>query len=200
MKITLAGLALLIASPAFAQDRPPLAPTRDVTVDYVVDAIPPGMAAGVKPGTRARLEIKAGGMQVRVEPADIPGVFLLDRATGRLHMLLPQQRMMVDLPVDTARLQVLTLTDKMNFTRQGTDTVAGLRCTDWDIVDGSRHSNACITADGVLLRGQTTENGGPAGVSATSVRYGALPEALFAAPAGFTKLDLPGGAFPGLRR
>jgi hypothetical protein len=77
--------------------------------------------------------------------------------------------------------------------RQGTDTVAGLDCTEWDMTDAAGEaSRLCLTDDGVLLRARA---GGRTLLSAETVRYGALDAELFQTPAGYEHQKL--GPQPG---
>jgi hypothetical protein len=68
--------------------------------------------------------------------------------------------------------------------RRGTDTVAGLACTEWDMTDAAGEpAQVCLTDDGVLLRART---GGRTLLSAETVQYGALDADLFVVPAAYT--------------
>ncbi|MCW3474974.1 DUF4412 domain-containing protein [Limobrevibacterium gyesilva] len=191
--VVLVGTSLQAAA---AQDHPPFEPTRDVTVDYVTDA---RSRAPNMPNTM-RIYLAAGGKRMRMEAPGMPGYMLMDRAASRVVMVMAEQRMYTEIPLDPSRTAMLTLNDKMAFTRKGTDTVAGLRCTVWEVRKDAAHGGtACIADDGVVLRGESSEGGGaPTHVTATAVSYATLPDSVFQPPADFRKLELPAGMTPGM--
>ncbi len=181
-------MAILAATPVSAQERPAIVPSRDVTVDYRIDA----KSSAAVP-SKVHVEIQAGGNRIRVEPPDLPGYLLVDRSSGQIVMVMAQQRMFVDMPADAARIRMFTIGDSTKFTRKGSETIAGQRCTVWDVQDGGRSGTACLTADGVLLRGATVERGHSSGLTATAVKFGPLADSVFAPPPDFHKMDLPAG-------
>jgi hypothetical protein len=181
--------------PAAAQEHPLLLPTRDVIVDYVTTGGPTG---GNQPHTM-RMYIAANGTKMRVETPAMPGWLIIDRAGKHMFMVLRQQHITLEMPMDPAKADMFLPHDMDGFTRQGSAKVAGLACTLWSVRGGNRAgSSGCITADGVLLRGEST---GPDGqritLAATAVKYGKLPADTFQPPAGFKKMDLPAGLPPG---
>ena len=103
----------------------------------------------------------------------------------------------MELPAGESFARGFLLNDSMIFTRRGTETIAGLKCTVWDISARDGGGSACMTDDGVMLRGRGTD--GKGGIEATSVKYGTQPAALFKPPAGYSKLDVPPTAPPGAR-
>jgi Domain of unknown function (DUF4412) len=191
MMHALAGLtvALLAATPVMAQEHPTLAPTRDVTIDYRLES----KAAGNQPRTM-KIQITAGGTRMRVEAQPAPGYMIMDRTAGRTIMVMTQQHTYADVPTSPAMANTFQLTDKMGFTRQGTDTVAGQRCTVWTVRRENGAGVACITDDGVLLRGDSDTGGGPSHIVATKVTYGTLADSVFQAPPDYKKMDVPAGA------
>jgi hypothetical protein len=198
MKHALAGLtaALLAATPVMAQEHPAMAPTRDVTIDYSLD----NKAAGNQPRTM-KMQVTAGGTRMRIEAQGAPGYMIVDRAAGRTIMVMTQQHAYADLPTSAAMANSFQLNDKMGFTRQGTDTVAGQRCTVWTVRRENGAGVACISDDGVLLRGDSDTGRGPSHMVATKVTYGTLADSVFQPPAGYKKMDMPamppGAARPG---
>ena len=91
------------------------------------------------------------------------------------------------------------LLDNMKFTRKGTDTVAGLRCTVWGIQGQHGSGTGCITDDGVVLRADSSDGGnGRFRMTAKSVSYGRLDDKLFQPPAGYQQMQIPGTP-PGVR-
>ncbi len=188
--------ALLCAAPglAMAQDHPIYLPTRDVTVTYSFSGT--GRTAH-QPGT-LRIAIAAGGTRARIEPDAMPGYMILDRAHNQMMMVLAPQHMYMEMPGAMNRADEYLLNDKMRFARKGSDTVIGYRCTVWEMSSDKGTGTGCITDDGVILRGESTnKDGSTAHVTATAVAYGALSDSLFAPPAGFQRMEIPtGGGMP----
>jgi hypothetical protein len=89
------------------------------------------------------------------------------------------------------------LNDDMKFTRTGTDTVAGLSCTMWNVVSPRAAGSVCVTADGVMLSGEgKSHDGSVSGIQATAVTYGPQPASLFAPPPDFKQIKLPAVRVP----
>ena len=184
-------LLLLLATPVRAQQRPLVQPTRDVAVSYQVR----GVAVPSMPPGPHRMEVaySAAEQRVRVESPSYPQVFALVALAARTVLLvLPATYSYLQLPMRGPEMALLADDPGLRFTRAGAAMVAGLRCTLWRIADtgaSGRHGTACLTADGVLLRGDD----GPGGrsVVATSVRYGHQPAAGFMPPPGFHRLEMP---------
>ena len=77
--------------------------------------------------------------------------------------------------------------------RKGSATVAGLRCTVWEVGGESANGSACVTADGVVLRAGGSDRRGRTGsIEAERVEYGHQADALFFPPADVRKVDLAG--------
>lgn len=189
---------LALSGAAWAQDRPPVAPTRDVMVTYKATA--PAQAGrpqqGVPQGTQdIRVATTQGGRLMRVEGMGAGGAYVIvDRTTQRMVMVMPQDRRFMELPANDAFARGFVLNEGMTFARRGTETVAGLKCTLWEVTSREGAGTACVTDDGVLLRGRGSD--GKGGIEAISVRYGPQPAALFRPPADFSKLEMPAGAGP----
>jgi hypothetical protein len=135
---------------------------------------------------------------MRVEGMGSGGAYVIvDRTTQRMVMVMPQDRRFMEMPVNDAFARGFVLNEGMTFVKRGTETVAGLKCTLWEVTSREGAGSACVTDDGVLLRGRG--NDGKGGIEATAVRYGPQPAALFRPPADFTKLEMPAGMAPGAR-
>ncbi len=191
------GLLLLVGMapiwPAVAQNRPLDVPTRDVTATYRMEGGPPG--AGPQTMT---MSYSVNGQKMRIGQ-DNAGYTIMDGAAGRTYVVSIPQKSYFEVPFDRAELSFIP--PGMTFSRAGTATVAGQRCTVWHTREGSITSSACITADGVMLR---AEEPGPGGQSqkivATSVNYGPQPASLFQPPAGYKQVQPPApppGGMPG---
>ncbi len=188
----LLGLAAwLLAAPAWAQQRPLVQPSRDVAVSYQVRGV---AVPGTPPGPQ-RMDIAYSAVEQRLRlasPGYPQGFALVELAVGRILLVLPAARSYVPMAMRGPEMALLTGDPGLRFTTAGRDTVAGLRCTVWRIVDskaGGRRGSACITADGVLLRGDDGRGG--RSVVATSVRYGHQPAPRFAVPEGFHRIEMP---------
>jgi hypothetical protein len=193
MKHALAGLAaaVLAATPVVAQERPMFAPSRDVTIDYTVDS----KAAAPNAPRSVKMWIAQGGTRMRIDALGNPGYVIFDRVSGRTVMVLDKQHAYMEMPSSPAMANLFVLNDKMGFTRKGTDTVAGLSCTVWEVKRDNGPGTACITADGLLLRGDSAD--GNSHMIATKVSTGSLADSVFQPPAGYKKVDMP-AARPGM--
>ncbi len=190
MRLAMSTLAAgLLALPALAQDQPPLSPTRDVSVTYRVAA-----------GQEMRMSWLVAEQRMRVDMPGGAGWSLVDQKSQTMFMVMDQQRMVMELPMQGGPGGISIPTrppDSARFTRGGTATVAGLSCTIWRYVDGTTRGETCLTADGVMLRSSGTHDGQGGSVEATAVAYGPQDPARFRRPAGYRTMQLPGGMMPG---
>lgn len=190
MRLAISTLAAgLLTLPALAQEQPPLSPTRDVSVTYRVAA-----------GQEMRMSWLVAEQRMRVDMPGGAGWSVVDQNSRTMFMVMDQQRMVMELPMQGGPGGVSIPTrppDSARFTRGGTATVAGLSCTIWRYVDGTTRGEACLTADGVMLRSSGTHDGQGGSVEATAVAYGPQDPARFRRPAGYQTMQLPGGMVPG---
>ena len=189
----LCGVALLaLPAIALAQARPRLEPTRDVAVTYRTTT----------PGQREARLTAAFLASERLLRVDLPdrGWGLLDRRSGRLRVVLEQMRMVMDAPADELAGMGIPVEPGpgARFTREGEARVAGLACTNWRYEEGERSGTACLTADGVLLRGEGRSGRQHGGIEAVEVRYVGQEPARFRLPEGYPTMRLPQGLPPGL--
>ena len=188
----IAALAVLLAAsaPAAAQQRPTFPPTRDVAVTYEA------RISGTDAPHAFVLRASAAAGRVRLD-GELPGYVLVDLKARRASIVMEQLGMMLDAPPNAGLEQALVLQDGRSFTRKGTATIAGQRCTLWDIVADAASGTACITADGTVLRADGQDRKGRTGhVVATRVEYGAQPETLFFPPPNLRRVAIAPG--PGL--
>jgi hypothetical protein len=172
---------------AVADDHPVVAPTKDVTVEYTYD-VKGGDGSHAR---HAKMYIAAGGKRARMEGIE-GGSIIYDRANGHMFMVMEQRRTYMELPMDATRAGVFGLLENKKFTRKGTDSVAGMRCTLWEISDEKGSGTGCFTDDGVVLRGWSDGSERRMVMTATSVTFGPLAEGLFEPPAGYQKMQMPG--------
>jgi hypothetical protein len=189
---------LAAVAAAHADDHPPLAPTRDAAVTYrVSDAGKNGKDAIL------HMYLKAGGNLLRIDTPGNHGYAIIDRRNKRMYMVIDAQRMYVELPAGDIGDRAFMLTDSMKFQRKGTDTVAGLGCTVWDVQAQDGSGTVCVTDDGVTLRasGQGKGGKGEGRLDAIAVDYAPQPAALFAPPSDYKKMEVPaapdGSSTPG---
>lgn len=168
------------ATPALAQERPSLAPTRDVAITYHFLSQRPG---------DLHMSIQASTGLTRVDAFRQHGYVIMDRKAQRMTMVMTDQRIYVESAVPAGQQSSPELDPTARFTRHGTDTVAGLACTVWDYTSARASGTACITDDGVLLRSR--DSTGQHGLEATEVIYAPQPDADFHPPADFTRKDVP---------
>ena len=173
----LAALLACLATPAIAA-APLLAPTRDVVVDYAVHPRDHGALA-------VQVSVQAGGQHLRITSADLPTAFLVDRPAGEAIVLLPLLKLYATVGIGRYDPQQTVLRDA-RFERHGRSVVAGHACVDWTAVSARGEAAACITEDGVILRGTASDAHGLLGsVQASTVQYGRLPQELFVLPADY---------------
>jgi hypothetical protein len=187
-----AALLLLLAGPALAQDRPSLTPSRDVVVTYRLQAdaqagAPPSMTVSWQAATATMRTDMPGGM----------GWMVADTRNGRAFLVMEQMRAVMDIPAGQAMAASIASAEA-RFRREGTATVAGLRCTVWSIQDREGEGRSCITEDGVMLRAEGSRQGRRGGMEATQVTFGPQDPARFQRPQGFQTMRLPQGIPPGL--
>ena len=163
-------------APAWAEDRPPLAPSRDVVVAYRLSA--PGA-----PPTEVRMEVRSGAAAMRFDMPD-QTYLLVDLASRGVALVVPAEQTVLLLPWEAGPQQQFTLDPRMKFTRKGADTVAGLRCAVWDVLLDRARGTVCVTDDGVMLRSQ-----GRNLIEATSVIYGTLNLGDFEPPLWYDRMS-----------
>lgn len=180
------ALGVAIAWPAVAQEHPLMQPSRDVMVEYQVSGRP---NAGPNQPHTIRMYYSDHGTKMRVEALGQPGYSIADRAGNRTLVVMPQQHMYMEMPYDPTRAMAFEGKDG-TFTRRGTDTVAGVRCTVYHGQTPRHTGDVCLTDDGLLLRAKSDDPGQGGDLVAIAVTYGAQPASLFEPPPGFQKMDM----------
>jgi hypothetical protein len=180
-----AGIALAQAPPT--QDRPTFPPTRDVAVEYQTTGGPRGHPPH---SLTTNFYFTTRGERLR---ADLPnqGYMIVDTVAKRLIMVMTGPKAYLEMPYDPGRMPTFAPPRDATFTRRGTDTVAGQTCTIWDVASKQGDGTACITADGVMLRGHGEGDRGGGSILALRVSYGAQPETLFQPPPDYRRLSIP---------
>ena len=176
--------ALLAAGSAVAQERPAVLPTHDVTVEYSIES------SAALPVRQFRIAAQADAARLRVEQPNSL-VLLLDRTRQRFVMLLGAQGAVLTLPWPRQVQQGYDMLRRARLVRRGQGVQAGLACTNYDVDADATRLTACLTSDGVALRVDGAMRGQTYHLAATSVSYTPLDAALFAAPPGSRRLQLP---------
>ncbi|WP_439599367.1 hypothetical protein [Falsiroseomonas sp.] len=193
---TLASTAALalVALPALAQPAN-MQPTRDVTVTYRMNA-PAGAPAAAAGPQEMRMAFSASTGRQRVDPPGNMGWMLIDRRANTAVMVMDAQRTTMAMPPATVAAMTQGVPPGATFTRQGTATVAGTACTEWNVATPQGNGTSCITEDGVLLRATATPPGGTATtvMEATQVNYGPVDAARLTVPQGYSAMQMPAGA------
>jgi hypothetical protein len=169
----------------------PLRPQRDVAVTYRV-------TSGSRPAQTVPAAWLAASQRLRLEPPGMPGWVLVDLPSSQAQMVMDATRMLVRLPAKGPWPTLDRLPQGARMTPAGSATVAGLRCANWQVTSPQGNGQACLTADGVLLRASGTHDGQQGSLEATAVRYGAQDPARFQVPPGYQAVTLPQGLPPGL--
>jgi hypothetical protein len=183
--LAIAGLAILVAVPAAGQQRPLLRPTRDLAVAYRVQAAGPN---GEVETRTVHMYWTGQGTRMRLETEGQPGFALVDFTAGRMTMVNLPDKAYAEVTFDADHAPGLNIPPDATIERGGSDTVAGVACTVWDVKGPQGGGTACITADGLLLRARSLQANEPPALLAMSVAYGPQPASLFVLPDGLHKV------------
>ena len=192
-RILFAAALMLAPAGASAQDRPVLEPVRDYAATYRAT----GNGAGQTTGRPAELRLSwlASAQTLRIDRPGY-GYALHDRRAGSLRVVMDGNRFAMSLPAG-ANGRIAGFPTRpgpaARFTREGTETVAGMRCTQWRVEDGADRGRLCVTAEGILLRGEGEANGRRGRIEAVSVSVAPQDAARFRLPAGVPTVPLPTG-------
>ncbi len=188
----LMGLLGAITMAQAADDHPPYLPSKDVSVVYSLERKMPGGP------TEAHMYYQAATSRMRLDAPGQQGYVIIDRAKGRMMIVMTNQHLFMETPLNVDMASGFLLNDQMKFQRLGPETVAGQSCTDWQVQSSRANGLVCITEDGVLLKGHGQDKDGGAGaLVATAVSYQPQPADLFAPPAGYNRVPMPQGVMPG---
>ena len=185
MRVLAVALLVLAPAAAAAQERPTLAPSRDIDIVYMmVQTDAPGGPRVVE----ERLRWAAAAGKLRIDPP-IPGLWMvMDTSTRRLATVRDSERSVLE--IDSPQAMPWPAPGAAAaFQRHGADTVAGLPCTEWQTADVTGAPTlACITDDGVLLRASAA---GRVLVEALHLRYATPDPAVFRIPEDYRKITPP---------
>ena len=178
--IAILTACLAAAGAARAEDKPVLAPTRDVTVTYQVLGAPAITGAAVIKMTYADHDRKVRLDFYSVAVAQTPfGSLIFDEPENEVLSLTQSDHSYTRVQAIGRANPGLMLGAGMQYKREGTATVAGRACTIWEVSDGPMDKGTvCVTADGVVLRGNHTTPQ-PGGLEAIAVAYETPPDSIF---------------------
>ena len=189
----LAGVVAAVVSwsgRAAAQDKPLYIPVRDVSVTYRLISEKAGVPQG--PGREAHMYFSAALNKLRLDQTSQKGFAVIDRGQKQMFVVMTDQRSYMQMPFEAEMARGFILNDEMNFSRVGTDTVAGLSCTTWNVSSPRASGTVCVTPDGVMLSGKgRAKDGAVSGIEATAVTYAAQPASLFAPPPDYKQIKVP---------
>nr|WP_246379295.1 DUF4412 domain-containing protein [Gluconacetobacter johannae] len=179
-----------MALPARAQEggeaaaaHPPLAPTRDVQVEYSVQP------EGAPSPKSVQAWFTANGGMMRLDSPEGAGSTILDRAARQVTIVLNRQKVYTRLDAQYGIRNPFLLDLSMQFTRKGAAQVAGVPCTEWGVASGRGSATACVTDDGVILREDGVDGDGMKGrLEATKVVYGPIASTIFQPPADYQQV------------
>jgi Domain of unknown function (DUF4412) len=185
--IAVGCVAAACVMPALADPPPLFRPSKDVAVEYRL----PG--DGASPGSQGKsvtMYFTDHGDKMRFDAGDGQGYVVVDNAAKRTTVVMSDRRIYIEHQMDPASSPMLSMTDA-TFTRTGSDTVAGLPCTVYQVVHHDVKGEACLTDDGLLLRSRGGAGGEQRMMEAVKVTYAPQPASLFLPPNGFQKLEMP---------
>lgn len=185
MRGIVAALLALGPAAAAAQDRPVLSPTRDVDVVYMmVQADAPGGPRVVE----ERMRWAAAAGKLRIDPPTRGLWVVMDTASRRIATVRDGERSVLE--IESAQAAPVPLPQAgASFVRRGTDSVAGVRCTEWQTTDVTGAPTlACLTDDGVLLR---ASGAGRVLVEALHLTYAPQDPAVFRIPDDYRRIQPP---------
>ena len=175
-----AGAFAVLLCAAAGDDRPVLRPLHDVDVTYALDA-----GHGIIVQERMRWDVAA--RMLRVDPPTKGLYVIIDLAARRMRTVQIAQQAVIEMAAPEGATGMAD-SAAAGAVRRGTDTVAGLTCTQWDITDAAgQATRVCLTEDGVLLHAQL---GDRTLLEAVTVQYGAIDPDVFQIPDGYTSRPL----------
>jgi len=183
--IRILGLLLLLVPIAARAEAPRYMPGRDVAITY--------SSAGSEAAIPQHIVLRyfAVADRIRLESGLGPYV-LLDRTVERVEMVLPDAHLAMELPPGAGITQGFLLGQGLNFQRTGSATVLGRTCTLYDVTMEHSHARVCLTADGLLLRGEGTDPAGRmAKIEATAINFAPQAAGLFTPPDTYRYVSLP---------
>ena len=136
MRHTAVILTILVAATAARADTTSqlVRPKRDVVVAYRSGGRADGLASGQ--GGTVTMRFTGQSRRIRIDSADGRGYVVVDTDANRMTVVNLDHHSFTDQPVD-ANIMATFQTTNVTYRTAGTDTVAGIPCTNYDVtVDG----------------------------------------------------------------
>ena len=189
----LAAALLVVPVAAQAQDRPQIFPTRDVAVTYRV--------TGRGPAAELTMLWSAAQRLMRMTMPEGVGYVVTDHQNQRGFVVMEAMRAIMDIPLSQAGGFQRDL-ENARFTRGSTEKIAGHDCTVWRYQGQgqAQEGEACITADGVVLRASGAARGQAGTMQAVRLAYGPQDPGQFRRPQGYQTMQMPQGIPQGAPR
>lgn len=185
--IGMLALSLAPIGAAYADEasvHPPLAPTRDVTVDYVVQ--PQGAPSPVP----VKVAFSGDGNLLRIDGNGGKSITILNRQDQLVTLVSTMQKVYMQFSPRSGLRNPFLLSASMKYTPAGTASIAGLTCNKWAISTNHGSAQACVTSDGVILSESGVDADGAQGqLTAQTVQYGPVPSSSFQPPSGFEQIQ-----------
>ncbi|WP_201762588.1 DUF4412 domain-containing protein [Acetobacter pasteurianus] len=186
-----------------ALDHPRLTPARDAIIDYSFQPQPTAqdLQNGAKPDTpvptrHVQVMFSGDGGLMRInymtsmEGDESRGAVIINRASQEVLVLLNDRHIYTRLVQQEGIRNPFLLDLSMQFTRKGSDVVAGQPCTVWAAQSAQGQATACVTDDGFILSQTGIDVDGLNGrIRAMKVSYEPVPDSVFQPPAGFQEVN-----------
>lgn len=199
------GASALVAPPLYAQlatDHPRLTPGRDAVVDYIFQSRPTerDLQAGAKadaPVASRHVQVLYSGdgglmrinYMIGMEGDQSRGAVIINRAAQEVLVIITDRRVYTRLVQQEGVRNPFLLDMSMQFTKMGSDVVAGQPCTKWQAVSAQGKALTCVTDDGFVLQQDGVDVDGLNGsLRAIKVAYDVVPVSTFQPPAGFVEV------------
>jgi len=179
-------LGLLMAVPLPAVAVPAFLPGQDVVIDYALSA--PG-----RPAQNVEVSYEAGPRLARVDDAAHGVSYLADLDHGRVEILVPMLRAVVEAPDVSRFAGMLQNADGAQFVKLGHGHYAGMGCETYLVTNEQGSGTACLTRDGEILHFHGHDSHGAVEITAASVRFGPVPTEFFSVPTDYSRMNLPPG-------
>lgn len=187
----LASLALFQPMPGNAATTPRLLPETDVKVQYTLTV--PGRAPHVYD-----LAYNAESERLRIDDPARGLWFAADLREASASVVVPELHAIIAAPKLSNLATILEAMRTAHFTPIGEATIAGLRCTRYEVASARASGTACLTPDGVALAVAGKDARGSAEAVASAVTEAAVPLGFLMPPTNFSTITLPPGAIAAL--
>jgi hypothetical protein len=148
---------------------------------------------GTDPALPPRIIVRyfAAGDRLRIDGGPI-GYLLVDRAMERVELVMPQPKLVLEMPPGGGLTDTFILGPDLAFRAVGMDHALGRACMQYDVTINRAHGRVCLSPDGLLLRGEGRgADGRAATIEAVAVSMAAQPAGLFSPPDTYSYIETP---------